>query len=132
MRRVIAIAAALGAVLAAGAGPASGTACPDKVGWHATSYKGVVTHAHIPLGRRLGKGTIASSCRTTHTTTPGGGYAVRPAREPDVVVKRVVYAVDGLRPQVAVAIAGPKPTLYVSSTPATSGELRVLRRLRGR
>jgi hypothetical protein len=128
MRRAIATAAALGAVLLVlpAAGPASGGGCPNVVTWRATSYKAVATRGDIPLGRMLGKGTLRSSCRTTNGTATGGGRGAAPA----ITLKRRLYAVDGLRPQVAVAIAGRRPSLYVSRTPATSSELRLLRRLR--
>jgi hypothetical protein len=128
MRRAIVTAAASAAVLLgfAAAGPASGAGCPDVVTWRATSYKSVATRGDLPLGRMLGKGTLRSSCRTTNSTTGGGARGVAPG----ITVKRRLYAVDGLRPQVAVAIAGRRPSLYVARTPATSSELRVLRRLR--
>jgi hypothetical protein len=128
MRRAIATAAALGAVLLVlpAAGPASGAGCPNVVIWHATSYKAVATRGDLPLGRVLGKGTLRSSCRTTNGATTGGARGAAPG----VTVRRRLHAVDGLRPQVAVATAGRRPGLYVSRTPATSSELRVLRRLR--
>jgi hypothetical protein len=128
MRRVIVTAAALGAVLLVfpAAGPASGGGCPNVVMWRAMTYKAVATRGDLPLDRMLGKGTLRSSCRTTNSTTAGGARGAAP----DVTVKRRLYAVEGLRPQVAVATAGRKPSLYVSRTPATASELRVLRRLR--
>jgi hypothetical protein len=129
MRRATATAAALGAVLLLfpAAGPATGGRCPDVVAWRATSYKAVATHADLPLGRMLGKGTLRSSCRTTNGVTTGGERGAAPG----ITVKRRLYAVDGLRPRVAVATPGRRPALYVSRTPATASELRVLRRLRG-
>ena len=128
MRRAIATAAALGAVLLVfpASGPASGGGCPNVVTWRATTYKAVATRGDLPLGRILGKGTLRSSCRTTNSTTTGGARGAAPG----ITVKRRLYAVDGLRPQVAVATAGRRPSLYVSRTPATSSELHVLRRLR--
>jgi hypothetical protein len=128
MRRAIATAAVLGAVVLVlpAAGPASGGPCANVVTWHATSYKAVATRGDLPLGRMLGKGTVRSSCRTTNSTTAGGARGAAPG----AAVKRRLYAVAGLRPQVAVAIAGRRPSLYVSRTRATSSELRVLRRLR--
>jgi hypothetical protein len=128
MRRAIATAAALGAVLvaSAGAGPASGAGCPDVVTWRATSYKSVATQGEVPLGRMLGKGRVRSTCRETNTTAGGA----RAGAASGVVLRRL-YAVDGLRPQVAVATAGRRARLYVSRTPATAAELGVLRRLRG-
>jgi hypothetical protein len=129
MRRAIATAAALGAVLvaSAGAAPASdGAACPNVVTWRATAYKSVATRGEIPLGRLLGKGRLRSSCRETNSAAGGARTAAA-----DIVLRRRLYAVDGLRPQLAVATTGGRPSLYVSRTPATAAELRVLRRLRG-
>jgi hypothetical protein len=124
MRRAIATAAALGAVIApAAVGPAAGAGCTATVAWHATRYKPVATHARLPLGRRLGTGMMLS-CSTTN---PPPGYGI-----PAAGVRRAVFAVDGLRPRVAVALRGAKPTLWVSRTRATPAELRVLARLRGR
>jgi hypothetical protein len=97
------------------------------VAWHATSYKAVATRGDLPLGRMLGRGTLRSSCRTTNGVTTGDARGAAPG----ITVRRRLYAVDGLRPQVAVATSGRRPGLYVSHTPATSSELRVLRRLRG-
>ena len=134
MRRAIAI-AALGIALAAVAGPASGAVCPNRLTWHKTAYRSVATHASIPVGSRLGKGTVVNTCATTHTSTPpapGGGYGAAAANgEPGVPIKRVVYAVDGLRPQVAIVVKSRRPALYVSQTKATAAELAILRRLRG-
>ena len=124
MRRAIAIALVLGAALAAVPGAtAAGTACPSRLSWHAASYRSQTTHGEVPLGQRLGRATLTSTCRTTHTTTPRAA-AAGPA------VRRVVYAVDGVRPSVAIAIAGRHPVLFVSRHAATSGEVRVLERLR--
>ena len=133
MRRVIAI-AALGIALATAAGPASGAVCPTRLTWHKTAYRSVVTHAAIPIGSRLGKGTVAKSCATTHTPAPapGGGYgAAAVDGEPGVPITRVVYAVDGLRPQVAIVVKSRRPALYVSQTKPSATELATLRRLRG-
>jgi hypothetical protein len=133
MRRVIAI-AALGIALAVASGPASGAVCPTRLTWHKTAYKSTVTHAAIPIGARLGKGTVVNTCATTHTSTPapGGGYgAAAVDGEPGVPIKRVVYAVDGLRPQVAIVVKSRRPALYVSQTKPTAAELAILRRLRG-
>ena len=133
MRRVIAI-AALGIALAVACGSASSAVCPTRLTWHKTAYKSTVTHAAIPIGARLGKGTVINTCATTHTSTPapGGGYgAAAVDGEPGVPIKRVVYAVDGLRPQVAIVVKSRRPALYVSRTKPTAAELAILRRLRG-
>ena len=133
MRRTTAIVAALGVALAA-AGSASGAVCPNRLTWHKTAYRSVVTHAAIPIGSRLGKGTVAKSCATTHTPAPapGGGYgAAEVDREPGVPITRVVYAVDGLRPQVAIVVKSRRPALYVSQTKPSATELAILHRLRG-
>ena len=132
MQRTTAIVAALGVALAA-AGSASGAVCPNRLTWHKTAYRSVVTHAAIPIGSRLGKGTVAKSCATTHTPAPapGGGYgAAEVDGEPGVPITRVVYAVDGLRPQVAIVVKSRRPALYVSQTKPTAAELAILRRLR--
>jgi len=132
MRRTTAIVAALGVALAA-AGSASGAVCPNRLTWHKTAYRSVVTHAAIPIGSRLGKGTVAKSCATTHTPAPapGGGYgAAAVDGKPGVPITRVVYAVDGLRPQVAIVVKSRRPALYVSQTKPTAAELAILRRLR--
>jgi hypothetical protein len=118
MRRALATAAALAALLAAAAAtPASGAVCPTQVAWHTARYKQVATKAPVALGRRLGTGAIVSSC---HTLYPG------------VPVRRSVYAVPGLRPQVALALRAAHPVLFVSNAVPTAAELRVLARLRGR
>jgi hypothetical protein len=80
----------------------------------------------VPLGARLGTGAIVT-CHTTNTAG-GGGYAARP----DPAVVRSVYAVRGLRPQVAVALRSANPALYVSQAAPTAAERKVLDRLRGR
>ena len=132
MRRTIAIVAALGVALAA-AGSASGAVCPNRLTWHKTAYRSVVTHAAIPIGSRLGTGTVANTCATTQTPTPapGGGYgAAAVGGEPGVPITRVVFAVDGLRPQVAIVVKSRRPALYVSQTKPTAAELAILRRLR--
>jgi hypothetical protein len=123
MRRAIATALALGAGLAAvpGATAAGGT-CPDRLSWHAASYRQQPTRGDVPLGPRLGKGTLFNPCRTTNPTprAAAGG----------VVVRRSVYAVDGVRPSVAVAITGRRSVLFVSRHTATAAEVRVLNRIR--
>jgi len=76
---------------------------------------------------------VAKSCATTHTPAPapGGGYgAAEVDGEPGVPITRVVYAVDGLRPQVAIVVKSRRPALYVSQTKPTAAELAILRRLR--
>jgi hypothetical protein len=124
MRRATGIALVLGAALAAVPGAtAVGAACPSRLSWHATSYRSQTTHGDVPLGQRLGRATLTSTCRTTRTTTPRAAAA-------GSAVRRVVYAVDGVRPSVAIAIAGRHPVLFVSRHAATSGEVRVLERLR--
>jgi hypothetical protein len=128
MRRALVTAAALAALLApAAVAPASGAGCATQVAWHTTRYKQVATKAAVPLGRRLGRGAIIS-CRTTNTGGGAGGYAARAA----AVVRQSVYAVPGLRPQVAVAMRGARPALFVSTATPTAAERRVLDRLRGR
>jgi hypothetical protein len=135
MRRTIFIVAALGVALAAGSGPASGAVCPPRLTWHKTQYRAVVTHAPIPIGSRLGKATVVNPCSTTHTATPapGGGYGAAAVNgEPGVSIKRVVYTVDGLRPQVAIVVRSRKPTLFVSRMPETAAERMLIQRLVGR
>jgi uncharacterized protein DUF6281 len=125
MRRVLATAALLAALIApAAATPASGAGCVKQVAWHTTRYKQVATTARVPLGRRLGRGAIIACS----TTSAGGGYGGR-AR---AVVRQSVYAVPGVRPQVAVALRAAHPALFVSNATATAAERRVLNRLRGR
>lgn len=129
MRRAIATAALLAAVLAPAAPtPASGAGCVTQVAWNTTRYKRVATTAHVPLGRRLGTGALIR-CFTTNPG--GGGYGARPAGG-GAVIRRSVYAVPGLRPKLAVALRAAHPALYVSSATPTAAERRVLARLRGR
>jgi Family of unknown function (DUF6281) len=114
MRRAIATAAAAAALLPAGS---AGAQCTPSVAWHTTRYKAVATRAHVPVDRRLGLGAIIG-CSITRGTAPGQ-------------VRRVsVYAVRGVRPQVAIALRPSKPALYVSAVRATAAERRVLDRLR--
>jgi hypothetical protein len=120
MRRALVTAAALAALLApAAATPASGAGCVTQVAWHTTRYKRVTTTAPVALGRRLGRGTIIP-CAT------GGGLY------PGVPVHQSIYAVPGLRPQVAVARRAVHPALFVSQATPTAAEQKVLDRLRGR
>jgi hypothetical protein len=121
MRRALATAAGLAAlVVPVGTTPASGAGCVPQVAWHTTRYKRVATAVRVPVGRRLGRGAIIA-CSTTN----GGLY-------PGTPVRQSVYAVPGLRPQVALALRSAHPALFVSKTPATAAERRVLARLRGR
>jgi hypothetical protein len=127
MRRALATAAALAALLApAAATPASGAGCVRQVAWHTTRYKQVATTARVPLGRRLGRGAMIT-CRTTNTGG-GGGYGAHPG----ATVRQSVYAVPGLRPQIAVALRAAHPALFVSRATPTAAEQKVLDRLRGR
>ena len=132
MRRAIAIAVAL-AALAAMPASSPGAVCPVPVRlvFHATPYKPVATRATVPLGRRLGTGTIVT-CRTTNVP-PGYAAAAPRARSGDPATRRPsVYAVPGLRPQVAVALRGrTRTSLYVSRATPTAAERAVLARLRG-
>jgi hypothetical protein len=121
MWRAIAIALVLGAGLAAAPGPtAAGTPCANRLSWHGAAYRQQTTRGDVPLGQRLGTGRLTSLCRTTHATAPLARTAVQ----------RSVYAVDGIRPSVAVAIAGRRPVLFVSRRSATTAEIRVLNRIR--
>jgi hypothetical protein len=135
MRRTIALVAALGIALAAASGPASGAVCPTRLTWHRTPYRAVVTHASIPIGTRLGKATVVNPCATTHPATPapGGGYGAAAANsETGVSIKRVIYTVDGLRPQVAIVVKSRRPMLFVSQATQTTAERTLIRRLVGR
>jgi hypothetical protein len=125
MRRALATAAALAALLApAAATPAIGAGCVKQVAWQTTRYKQVATTAHVPLGRRLGRGAIIT-CRTTNAGAGGYGRA-------DAVVRQSVYAVPGLRPHVAIAMRAVHPALFVSPATPTAAERKVIDRLRGR
>jgi hypothetical protein len=123
MRRAIATALALGAALAAVPdATAAAATCADRLSWHAASYRQQPTRGEIPLGPRLGKGTLISPCRATNPTprAAAGG----------VIARRTVYEVDGVRPSVAVAITGRRAVLFVSRHAATAAEIRVLNRIR--
>ena len=127
MRRAIATAVLIGAAAAAVAGaPASGAAgCVSRVAWHGTIYKAAATTARIPLGRRLGTGAILG-CATTY---PPPGYAA----SVHATVRHSLFAVVGVRSQVAIAMRGSSRTrLFVSTAQATAAEKRILRHLRGR
>src|SRR3954469_13800693 len=116
MRHAIATVAALAALAPAGSAAAQ---CNPSVAFHTTRYKPVATRARVPAGRRLGLGALVGG-----SITHGAGRGV---------LRRVsVYAVRGVRPQVAIALRPSKPALYVSSVRATAAERRVLNRLRGR
>lgn len=115
MRRAIATAATLAAVLAPTAASA-GPQCTPRLLWHTTRYKAVPTRASIPLDRRLGRGVIVP-CATTRL-------------EPGVVHRITIYAVRGVRPSVAIAVRPTKPALYVSNVQATAAERRALNRMR--
>jgi hypothetical protein len=122
MRRALAMAATLAALLAPVAvTPASGAGCVTQVAWHTTRYKHVATKAHVPLGRALGRGAVIT-CPAI-----GGGYGAHPG----ATARQSVYAVPGLRPQVAVALRAVHPALFVSTATPTAAEQKVLTRLRG-
>ena len=129
MRRAIAAAALIGAALVPVAAPASGAAgCVSRVAFHGTTYKAVATpsSAQIPLGRRLGTAAVLG-CATTNPAPPGYSAA------PRATVRRPLFAIDGVRSQIAVAMRGASSTrLFVSTGHATAAEQRVLRRLRGK
>jgi hypothetical protein len=116
MRRAIATAAAAAALLPAGS---AGAQCTPRLAWHTTRYKVVATRARVPVERRLGLGAVIG-CGITRGTGPGQARRVP------------VYAVRGVRPQVAIALRPSKPALYVSTARATAAERRVLDRLRVR
>ena len=122
MRRTIATMLVLGAGLAAVPGATAAPACPDRLSWHATAYRQQPTRGDVPLGRRLGRGTLTSSCRQTNPAPRAAAAGTR--------IRRVVYAVDGVRSSVAIAVAGRHPTLFVSARPASAAEVRVLDRIR--
>ena len=128
MRRVITSAVLVGAVLTVVASaPASGAAgCVAHVAWHGALYKAAATRADIPLGRRLGTGVVLG-CAKTNTAPPG--YAAAPR----VTARHSLFAVDGVRSSVAIAMRGASSNrLFLSTAHATPAELQVLRRLRGK
>jgi hypothetical protein len=131
MRRATAVALALAALAAVPAG-SQGAVCPgpSRLMWHAKAYKPVATRATVPLGRRLGTGTLVT-CRTTHAP-PGYAAAVGPRARADGTTRRLsVYAVPGIRPQVALALRGrTRASLYVSRATPTASERAALARLR--
>jgi hypothetical protein len=112
----------------AGMPAASGAAaCSTRLMFHATPYKPVAVHGTLMAGRRVGTATLVS-CRTTNPP-PGYGVATRGG---DVTRRLPVYAVPGVRSQVAVAGRSPtRTTLYVSRATPTAAERAVLARLRG-
>src|SRR4051812_3924582 len=117
MRRALALAAALAVLLPAGS---AGAQCASSLAWRTTRYKPVATRALVPLDRRLGTGVIIR-CGYPRAAGPG-----------QVVPRVSVYAVRGVRPQVALGLRPSKPVLYVSNARPTAAEQRVLDRLRGR
>ena len=124
MRRGMAVVLAL-AVLAT-APAASGATCTASLTFRATRYARVATQGHVNAGRRLGAGSLAA-CPAT-TMPPGYGVA---ARGPDAARRMSVYAVAGVRPQVAVALrTAMRTSLYVSRATATAAERAVLAKLR--
>jgi hypothetical protein len=126
MWRAIAIAVALAALAAAPA--ASGSAvCSTHLTWHATSYRAVAVTGHLTPGRRLGTGTL----HTCSTTNLPPGYSARAARVGADALVRPLFAVPGVRAQVAIALKSrTKTTLYVSRATPTAAERAVLTRLR--
>ena len=114
MRRALALVAAVAVLAPAGS---AGAQCSSGLAWHTTRYTPVVTRARVPIARRLGTGFIVRC-----------GFP----RAAQVVPRVSVYAVRGVRPQVAIARRPSNPVLYVSTAPPTAAERRVLDRLRGR
>jgi hypothetical protein len=122
MRRAIVMAAAVAAFGTAidPAGSVGAQQCTQRLTYRTVRYKAVATRAHVPVGRRLGRGALVG-CTVTRDTAAQGG------------VRRVsVYAVRGVRPEVAVALRPERPALFLSSTKPTEAERRVLDRMRGR
>jgi hypothetical protein len=128
MWRGIAVAVAL--VVPAVAPTASGSAvCSTHLTWHAAAYRAVATPRSPAVGRRLGNGTL----HTCSTTNVPPGYAAGAARVGTDALVRPVYAVPGVRSQVAVALKSrTRATLYVSRATPTAAERAVLTRLRNR
>jgi hypothetical protein len=126
MGRAVAVAVAL--VVLAAAPTASGSAvCSTHLTWHATSYRAVATARSIKAGSALGNGTL-HTCATTNLPPGYAGHSARVAADSLV---RPVYAVPGVRSQVAVALKSrTRTTLYVSRATATAAERAVLARLR--
>jgi hypothetical protein len=123
MRRAIVMAAALAVIPiapAATAGSVGAQQCTQRLNYRTARYKAVATRAHVPVARRLGRGALIG-CTITRATAREGG------------VRRVsVYAVRGVRPEVAVALRPERPALFLSSATPTAAERRALDRIRGR
>jgi hypothetical protein len=118
MRRAIVMAAALAALAIAPAGTVGAQQCTQRLTYRTVRYKAVATRVHVPIERRLGRGALVG-CSFTREASAGG-------------VRRVsVYAVRGVRPQVAVALRPTRPALFLSTATPTAAERRVLDRLRG-
>src|SRR5919112_991858 len=96
MGRGIAVAVAL-AVLAAAPTASGSVVCSTHLTWHATSYRAAPVTVHLTAGRRLGTGTL----HTCSTTNVPPGYAARMGAD---ALVRPVYAVPGVRSQVAIAL----------------------------
>src|SRR3954469_14669257 len=126
MWRAVPVAVAL--VVLAVAPPASGSeACSTPLTWHAAAYRAVSTAGSVKAGRALGNGTL----HTCSTTNLPPGYAGRSARVGAHALVRPVFAVSGVRSQVAVALKiRTRTTLYVSRATPTAAERAVLSRLR--
>jgi hypothetical protein len=119
MRRALPLAAAV-AVLALVPAGGAGAQCTSSLAWHTTRYQPVATSAPVPLDRRLGTGVLIR-CGVPRAVGPG-----------QVIPRVSVYAIRGVRPQVALALRPAKPVLYVSKATPTAAERRVLDRLRAR
>ena len=122
MRRAIATAAAAAALAAAlaiaPAGSAGTQQCTQRLTYRTAQYKLVATRARVPVERRVGRGALFG-CSVTRGAAGG--------------VRRVsVYAVRGVRPEVAVALRPERPALFLSSATPTAAERRALDRMRGR
>jgi hypothetical protein len=126
MWRAIPVAVAL-VVLAVAPAASGGAVCSTHLTWHAASYRAVSTAGSVKPGRALGNGTL----HTCSTTNLPPGYAGRSARVGADALVRPVFAVAGVRSQVAVALKSrTRTTLYVSRATPTAAERAVLSRLR--
>jgi Family of unknown function (DUF6281) len=124
MLRALALLLAV-AGLAAAPATSGAAACSPRLVFRATSYKAVAVHGRLVPGSRVGTATLVG-CRTANLPP---GYAAAAGR--DVTRHLSVYAVPGVRAQVAIALksrAG--TTLYVSRTTPTAAERAALARLR--
>src|SRR3954470_23247302 len=127
MWRAIPVAVAL-VVLAVAPAASGSAACSTHLTWHAAAYRAVSTASSVKAGHALGNGTL----HTCSTTNLPPGYGARAARVGADALVRPVYAVPGVRAQVAGALkTRPRTTLYVSRATATAAERAVLARLRG-